>query len=363
MRRRDFIKFFGVGSALMSAAPRAMAALDDLGRWNTYRLSYRVILPESPAPARLWIPVPFLEDSHFQRNNGTIWSGNANRVQFDPLAKTRQPAVYAEWSKPGRRALEVSTIVKTLDRNVSLSGYAPRSSAPLPKDLIEHLRSTPRMPLDGLVKSTAQAVTKGAATPLEQARAIYDWVIANASFDASAPGSGSGDVKAMLEGGKLSGKSADINGLFVALARSSGIPARLAYGIRIDESKVAPFMGGYGDVSRQQHARAEFYLAGTGWVPVDASDVVMSLNFGALGRDDPRVAALKNRLFGSWEMNWVAYNYSDLLTLHPQAPAKPMPFFGYPHAELNGKPQDSLDPVSFTYAINSAQLVGTGGKF
>lgn len=362
MKRRDFIKFAGAGSALLST-PRAMATLDDLGRWNTYRLSYRVTLPESPAPARLWIPVPWLEDSHFQRNNGTIWSGNADRVVFDPLQKMRQPAVYAEWTKPGVRTLEVGTIVKTLDRNVPLAAVRSKAAAALPTGTGEYLKPTAHMPLDGVVKSTAQAATRGAATPLERARAIYDWVVAHSSFDETTPGCGSANIKAMLDSGKLFGRSADVNGLFVALARASGIPARLAYGIRIDESKVAPFLGGYGDVSRKQHARAEFYLAGTGWVPVDASDAVMALNFGAVGRDDPKVVALRNKLFGSWEMNWVAYNYEDAVALQPRAPAQPLPYFVYPHAELNGKPQDSLDPAGFIYAINSAELVGTGRKF
>ncbi|WP_231968636.1 transglutaminase domain-containing protein [Polynucleobacter necessarius] len=40
----------------------------------------------------------------------------------------------------------------------------------------------------------------------------------------------------MLETNNLGGKCADINAVFVALARSAGIPARDVYGIRIADS-------------------------------------------------------------------------------------------------------------------------------
>lgn len=81
----------------------------------------------------------------------------------------------------------------------------------------------------------------------------------------------------------LKGKCTDINSVFVALARASGIPAREIFGIRLGAAdKMGKYSkGAFGsadehglaNVSGGQHCRAEFYLAGFGWVPVDSADV------------------------------------------------------------------------------------------
>ncbi len=361
MNRRNFIRLLGAGSAAALASPRALAALDDLGAWSSYRLSYHIELPESPAPARLWVPIPWLGDSIYQRNQGTIWSGNAQKVDFDPLKATAVPMVYAEWTRPGPRTLEVSTIVKTLDRKADLGKAA--GAGPLPPETRAFLAGTSLIPVDEATRQLAKEATQGAGSPLERARALYDWVVANAAYDPQAPGCGTGNVAAMVKSGKLAGRSADLSGLLVALARASGIPARLAFGIALDRSRLSPALGAYGDVSQGQEVRAELYLAGTGWVPVDPANVLRAAFESGLPGTDPRIADLKNRLFGSWEMNWVVLNHWERLSLKPQPAALRLPYFAYPHAEIAAKPRDSLDHRNFVYTVRSAQLVGTGARF
>jgi transglutaminase-like putative cysteine protease len=361
VNRRNFIRLLGAGSAAALVSPRALAALDDLGAWNSYRLSYHIELPESPAPARLWIPIPLLGDSIYQRNQGTIWSGNAQKVDFDPLKATAVPMVYAEWTRPGPRTLEVSTIVKTLDRKADLGKAA--GAGPLPAETRVFLAGTSLIPVDHDTRKLAKEATQGAGSPLERARALYDWVIANAAYDPQVPGCGTGNVAAMLKSGKLAGRSADLSALLVALARASGIPARLAFGIALDRSRLSPALGAYGDVSQGQEVRAELYLAGAGWVPVDPANVVRAAFESGLPQGDPRIVDLKNRFFGGWEMNWVVLNHWERLSLKPQPAALGLPYFAYPHAEIAAKPRDSLDHRNFVYTVRSAQLVGTGARF
>ncbi len=362
MNRRDFIKLVGAGSALAGAgvSPAAFASLDSLGRWNSYRLSCKVVLPSQPGPARLWVPIPLVQDFSFQRNQGTIWSGNADKVQFDPLSRDFQPVLYAEWRKPGERTLEVSTIVKTLDRRVDVTQPV---SGPLPAEAKQYLGASALVPLDKETKGLAADITKGAKGPVEEAKAIYDWVIDKVAYDVGGAGVGSGDVRAMIKAGALKGRALDAAALFVTLCRAAGVPARLAVGVTLDKSKVAPALGAYGDVSRSQQARAEFFAPGIGWVPVDPASVLRMAAESALPLDDPGVTSLRWRFFGSWEMNWVVYNQWEALPLKPLPSSIDRPFFVYPHAELASKPQDSLDPPSFTYTIASAELVGTGADF
>lgn len=360
MNRRNFIKLLGTGSALAGISPRAFASLDSLGRWNSYRLSHRIVLPAEPGPARLWVPIPLLGDSTFQRNQGTIWTGNADRVQFDPLSPTHQPVLYAEWRKSGERTLEVSTIVKTLDRRVDVTQPV---TGTLPKEAQDFLGATALVPQNKELKDLVAWITRGAKGPVEQAKAVYDWVIDTMAFDVDGAGVGRGDVRTMIQTGTLKGRAADAAALFVALCRASGVPARMAFGVALDKSKHLPEVGIYGDVSRGQEARAEFFAPGLGWVPVDPATVLRAAAQAGLPLEDAKITNLRWRFFGSWEMNWVVYNQWEALPVKPLPAALATPFFVYPHAELAAKPQDSLDPKAFAYSIASAELVGTGADF
>ncbi len=79
----------------------------------------------------------------------------------------------------------------------------------------------------------------------------------------------------MLESKDLGGKCADLNALYVGLARAAGLPARDAYGIRLAKSDLGYRSLGppTESVTKAQHCRAEVNLAGYGWVPVDPADV------------------------------------------------------------------------------------------
>jgi transglutaminase-like putative cysteine protease len=60
------------------------------------------------------------------------------------------------------------------------------------------------------------------------------------------------------------------------------------------------------------------YVNGRGWIPVDPADVrkvVLEEPPGNRQPNDEVVRAARERLFGSWEMNWVAYNFAHDVAL------------------------------------------------
>src|SRR5258708_1151483 len=93
------------------------------------------------------------------------------------------------------------------------------------------------MDSDGIVKKTAQEVTQGAKSDYDKAKAIYEWMVDNTYRDPTTRGCGVGDIKTMLETGNLGGKCADLNALYVGLARAVGLPARDVYGVRVAKSQ------------------------------------------------------------------------------------------------------------------------------
>jgi len=210
------------------------------------------------------------------------------------------------------------------------------------------------------VRDTAQDITKRARTDLDKARAIYEWVVDNTFRDPKTRGCGWGDIKSMLESGNLGGKCGDLNAMFVGLARSAGVPARDVYGLRVAPS-------GYGykslgtsspNVTRAQHCRAEFFARGYGWVPVDPADVrkvVLEEPPGNLPVKDAKVEAARKRLFGSWEMNWLAYNRGHDLKL-PNSSGPKLPYLMYINAETGGEMLDQLDPDSIKYSITARAI-------
>lgn len=368
MKRRNFVKLLGVGAAgaaLCPVVPSVVAqSLLPAKKWRSYRLTYEVNLPTNGKIARLWLPLPNTDDSDYQFTQGSNWLGNAGSAQFGAIAGTNSPLFTASWQGSGERTVKVSSIIKTADRTIDLQHYRTPASSVLPQDVKRYLQSTRHIPLNDIVKKTALDITTkaDARDPLQKARAIYDWVIANVSYDSKARGQGRGDIINMLAKERLDGKCVDIHALFVGLARASGIPARQQFGIRLDDSVLNQHLGKLGDVSTSQHCRAEFYLAGFGWVPVDPADVAQVIALDILPHDHELIKQLKDRLFGSWEMNWVAFNQLEDVDLGKNCAAGKLPFFLYPHAEIDGKQQDSLDPQTFSYKITSALLVGTGAK-
>ncbi len=162
----------------------------------------------------------------------------------------------------------------------------------------------------------------------------------------------------MLESGNLGGKCADLSALFVGLARSVGIPARDVYGVRVADSATWKSLGKSGDITKAQHCRAEFYHPKFGWIPVDPADVRKVVLEEEKGRllplNDPRVRLARQTLFGTWEMNWVAFNTAGDTKLAPET-AKSLGHFMYPYAEGAKGPLDYYDPDNFQYRMQRAR--------
>src|ERR1700752_3440368 len=173
------------------------------------------------------------------------------------------------------------------------------------------------------------------------------------------------DLRFMLESRDLGGKCADLNALYVGLARAAGLPARDVYGIRIAKSEMGyKSLGTSSDnATKAQHCRAEVYLSDYGWIPVDPADVrkvMLEEPPGNRPLDDDMVKKARARLFGSWEMNWMAYNFAHDVVL-PGSNGASLGFLMYPQAETAEGRLDCLDPDNFKYQITSRETASTSG--
>lgn len=145
---------------------------------------------------------------------------------------------------------------------------------------------------------------------------------------------------------------------FATRDRAVGLPARDVHGVRVADSKFGyKSLGKSGDITKAQHCRAEVWLANFGWVPVDPADVrkVVLEEKPGLTLADEVVVAARQKLFGAWEMNWLAYNFAHDVQLPSSSGAK-VPFLMYPQAENSSGRLDSLDATAFVYKLTSKEI-------
>jgi transglutaminase-like putative cysteine protease len=258
--------------------------------------------------------------------------------------------VRARWLSDGPKTLTMTQDIRTRDRRSVRTDLSPSEQS-------FWLQPTRSVPTDGIVHDQALQIVAGCKGSEQKVRAIYDWIIDNAFRDPGTRGCGLGDIKNLLESRRLGGKCADLNSLMTGLSRACGVPARDVYGIRFAPSDVQKTLGAAGpDISHAQHCRSEVWLDGKGWFPVDPADVLKVVLEEKLPRDSDVVKAERERLFGSWEMNWAAYNSATDLALPGATRPMEAHFLMYPYGMTPASDLDYLDPDAFKYTITSQNL-------
>jgi transglutaminase-like putative cysteine protease len=102
-----------------------------------------------------------------------------------------------------------------------------------------------------------------------------------------------------------------------------GIPAKFEIGFSIPPGRGEGKIGGY-------HCWSEFYLAGRGWVPVDASEA----------RKHPEKT---DYFFGALDEDRVQFSAGRDLVLEPPQQGAPLNYFVYPYVEVDGKPHQAIE--------------------
>jgi transglutaminase-like putative cysteine protease len=359
MFRRDLFK---AGAAVSAAglAPRGALANAEFSPtpkgWRHFALTTTI---EPVFATKAWIPLPTFDASDWQRPGKTTWNGNAKIVERARDPKYGAEMLQVEWAADQQNPkIEVTTEIMTQDRSVRPG----QGSAPALSDEQRRLNlsATELLPVDGLVKQTAEGIVRGKTADVDKARALYEWVVDNTFRNPKTPGCGIGDVSWMLKTGNLNGKCADLNALYVAMARSVGMPARDLYGIRVVPSAFGYKSLGAGSaiVTKAQHCRAEVWLEGSGWTPVDPADVrkvVLEEPPTNLALTDLKVMAARKALFGAWEGNWLAFNDAHDVKLSGSG-ENALPFLMYPQAEDKSGLVDPLDADAFKYRITAREV-------
>ena len=293
---------------------------------------------------QLWIPYPVSNQD--QLISKITLGGDYAASGVYTVSANGTPLLYAEWPQDSKsRKLTLAfEVARDELRHTDFPAHEPAWN---PADYAEYLAPTSIGPINGAVKELADKIVTGKTTVLERTKAIYDWTVENMYRDPETIGCGKGDVCYLLI--KPGGKCTDISSMFVALCRAAGVPAREVFGLRLGKNPEQ-------DITTWQHCWSEFFLPGYGWVPADPADVLKAMLVEKLKLDSPRIAELRDYFWGGVD----AYRFQlasgrDLLLNPPQA-GKPLNTFGYPYAEVGGKPLDFYEPKNFSYRFSFKEL-------
>lgn len=328
---------------LLASASLLFAADAVKERKGKVTVEVNVNAPADAKDVRIWIPYPASDAN--QAISDVAVTGNFTSKSVAKDAESGSSILSVEWKGPaGGRQL---TYAFTAVRNEVLSGSLVDAGKVVPQaEMKEYLDLSWLGKTEQRIRREAALITEGKTTALDKARAVYEWVVDNMRRDPNAKACGLCDVERLLS--ERMGKCADVHTVFVALCRAAGVPARDLWGIRMPKARE-------GDMTKMQHCWAEFYLPGTGWVPVDAGDVHKIVHDRKLSAEDAKRLPERNYFFGSVDEYRILLGTAHGKLTPPQA-GGPLVYFMYPYAEADGKPLGEDINFNFGYTITFKEL-------
>lgn len=293
---------------------------------------------------RVWVPVATDNDYQTITDDAIVAEG-ATRAEMTENADGDKMA-YIEWDANTEPADRLASVSFHADR-VKASVTEMNEEGEIPAEILDQYMGSSSMvkTTDPEIVALAEEITAGKETTVEKAYAVYEWIYLNMNRDDNVTGCGDGDVCRLVGESTRAGKCTDINSVFVALCRASGVPAREMFGVRMNDK----------DITKNQHCWCEFYVAGTGWVPADPADVLKAVLKDDLEKDSEKALEKKEYFWGQWDAQRVDYAHGRDVVLEPAQDGAPLNDFGYPYGEVDGVAVDFFTPDSFVYSISFAQ--------
>ena len=318
---RDVL-FVWLAILAMGMGPRMALAADSVPPAPAERgfdFRVEVAIPEvtpsegsSDREVELWLPLP-LESAAQEVGALEIETPAAYEIVRDEAYGNRMLRVHGRGSELLGQTVAVSfRAVRRL---------TPGEVGPLdPAMRARYLAADRLVPIDGIIAARAERVAGHVEGALAKARALYDEVVDDLSYDKSGEGWGRGDALYACTAEK--GNCTDFHSLFIGMCRSLGIPARFTIGYPLPSERGQGTIGGY-------HCWAEFYDGGR-WHPVDASEA-------------HKHPERREFLFGHLDPDRIEFTRGRDLVLPGHEDDQPLNYFVYPVLYVDGERIDGLE--------------------
>lgn len=314
MKRIWYIGALAVAAGVLIYSGVATSDMESIPGIQEMEFSYGAVIRNIPPDAQslqVWIPLP-RDDARQSVSALRIESPFPFREVTDSEYGNR--LLFCELSSGLPDSLPFTMTFRV--RRYEAAPLAPADSgAALRERLRRFLAPNALVPIDGAIAREADSVTRGAATPMDEARALYDHVLRTMRYDKSGSGWGQGD--AVFACTERRGNCTDIHSLLIGMARAQGIPARFVIGFPIPSGQSEGTLPGY-------HCWADLYIDDRGWIPVDASEAIKH----------PRKAGY---YFGKLDEHRVAFTIGRDIHLESGSEDVVANYFIYPEVRVDGR--------------------------
>ena len=267
-------------------------------------------VPASAKRVEVWIPLP--SDGPYQTVSDVKVDVPVSVTMGMDSAGNRLAHFVLDRPEQLGKDVEVKARYRIVRREAVSGALADRKA---PADPAAYLAPNRLVPETPRLKELSNQLAAGKKDSVEKARAFYDYLVDNGTYDKTAPGWGKGDSERFCDVKK--GNCTDFHSAFMALARAQKIPVRFFIGFPLKAEKEGTVPG--------YHCWAEFWT-GTVWTPVDASDAAKT-----------KEPVKKAYLFGNLDADRFEITTGRDLTLAPAQKDGPVNFFIYPYVEVDGK--------------------------
>ncbi|MSU34046.1 MAG: transglutaminase domain-containing protein [Pedosphaera sp.] len=282
------------------ATPRLLGVVKGT---DAFEFTYRVKLPLITNTARMWLPLA--QPDQFQTVEVRGITAPCQVRELTEPAHGNKVLFFEPNAAASGQTVEVRyRILRTEKSPYYDAGTGPEG----------YLASELLVPLNENFQSIAQEVTRGHATDLYRARALYNHVIERLRYAKYGSGWGRGDAVYACDA--RSGNCSDFHAYFIALARAAHIPARFAIGAAIPSERNDGGIDGY-------HCWAEFFTEGKWW-PVDISEA-------------DKHSSLAQYYFGHHPANRIEFSRGRDLVIEPGPANGPINFLVYPVLEIGDR--------------------------
>lgn len=338
--------FLALIALLPGSSPSAVGGNDEvrsapqIAETRLYRIRQTVTLSDVPAGAkevRLWVPVP--TDGAWQRvlDRRVVDAPKGWSLEKQPASDAEM--VVARTAAQGTVKVVVETTVLRQAPRFDLS--AGMAADLQPTLFVDELRQDANlMAVDKDVLALASKACGSEKDIRLKVIKLLDAVADAAdhySKDASKPSCGRGSSQDCIVNG--GGCCTDLHSLFIAAARSQGIPARMQFGYRLKADKENT------EYDPSYRCWVEFYLPSAGWVP---TDIVVA---------DAGEAAARKDSYGMLDARRVWLWQGRALELVPRQSGAPIDTMSCGWAEIDGKPVDVLPAADGTPSKLSRKIL------
>jgi transglutaminase-like putative cysteine protease len=311
---------------------------------RNFRFTYSFTVREVPAgkPLSVWFPQAASDqwqDVKVVSQQGDLPLHSAVEKQYgDRMFHAETPRA----DKPEYH-FEVTYEVTRRERIGYRDGRFVSPAGSTPKAVLARFSSADALvPTTGRLADLAadQVKRANAVTPIQKARAIYDYVFTTMRYDKTGTGWGRGDAEWACD--SKHGNCTDFHSLFASMARSQHIPTRFAIGFQMPVGKHSGAIAGY-------HCWADFNVD-RHWVPVDISEAW-------------KAQEKRDYYFGTHDENRVQFSVGRDITLAPPQRGKALNYFVYPYVEVDGAEHINVrNDFSFTDLNVTAHIPETATK-